>query len=102
MKNEPISRCQEKVEYPHLFLRYKSFAFSYFLILTFILTNILPTDALADISDYSTSTIKVLGTIDPEKINNDLIEELISWIVFGDHEVQLSDLSMALGISFGE
>ncbi|XP_038072636.1 putative ATP-dependent RNA helicase DHX57 [Patiria miniata] len=36
--------------------------------------------------DYSKSTIKVLGTMDAEKINNDLIEELVSWIVFGDHE----------------
>ncbi|XP_022087605.1 putative ATP-dependent RNA helicase DHX57 [Acanthaster planci] len=37
-------------------------------------------------SDYSKSTIKVLGTMDAEKINYDLIEELVSWIVFGDHE----------------
>ncbi|XP_071787163.1 putative ATP-dependent RNA helicase DHX57 [Asterias amurensis] len=37
-------------------------------------------------SDYSKSTIKTLGTMDPDKINNDLIETLVSWIVFGDHE----------------
>ncbi|XP_072164238.1 LOW QUALITY PROTEIN: putative ATP-dependent RNA helicase DHX57 [Diadema setosum] len=37
-------------------------------------------------SEYEMSTIKTLATIDPEKLNNDLIEELVKWIVDGDHE----------------
>nr|XP_054758550.1 putative ATP-dependent RNA helicase DHX57 [Lytechinus pictus] len=36
--------------------------------------------------DYEMSTIKTLATIDPEKINNDLIEDLIKWVVDGDHD----------------
>ena len=37
--------------------------------------------------DYAKPTIKTLATIDQDKINNDLIEELVVWIVSGNHEV---------------
>eukprot|EP00057_Strongylocentrotus_purpuratus_P028270 XP_011682744.1 PREDICTED: putative ATP-dependent RNA helicase DHX57 [Strongylocentrotus purpuratus] len=36
--------------------------------------------------DYEMSTIKTLATIDAEKINNDLIEDLVKWMVEGDHQ----------------
>ncbi|XP_033106409.1 putative ATP-dependent RNA helicase DHX57 isoform X2 [Anneissia japonica] len=37
-------------------------------------------------SDYTKSTIKSLSILDHDKINYDLIEGLISWIVAGEHE----------------
>ena len=39
------------------------------------------------VSEYKKSTIKVLATMDQEKINYELIEALLEWIVYGDHEV---------------
>ncbi|XP_071961739.1 putative ATP-dependent RNA helicase DHX57 [Antedon mediterranea] len=37
-------------------------------------------------AEHSNSTIKSLSILDHDKINYDLIEELIAWIVEGDHE----------------
>lgn len=36
--------------------------------------------------DYSIKTCKQLYIIDPEKINIDLIESVLDWIAFGDHQ----------------
>ena len=40
-------------------------------------------------TDYKQSTIKNLSMMDHEKINNDLIEAVLEWIVDGQHQVLL-------------
>ncbi|KAK4887165.1 hypothetical protein RN001_003436 [Aquatica leii] len=44
------------------------------------------TQMLARYKDYSLKTIKNLYLMDSEKINLDLIESVLTWIVSGDHE----------------
>ena len=39
-------------------------------------------------SDYRKSTIKAMAIMDHDKINIDLIESAIEWIVEGEHEVK--------------
>ena len=39
-------------------------------------------------TDYSKQTIRTLALMDLEKINYDLVLELLEWIVTGDHEVR--------------
>ncbi|XP_064621431.1 putative ATP-dependent RNA helicase DHX57 [Lineus longissimus] len=43
-------------------------------------------DLFVRYSDYRKSTVKVLATMDFEKINYDLVELLLEWIAEGDHE----------------
>ena len=44
-------------------------------------------DVLTAIAGYSRKALKTLARLDYEKINNDLIEYLIEWIMEGKHDV---------------
>ncbi|XP_072032670.1 putative ATP-dependent RNA helicase DHX57 [Amphiura filiformis] len=48
--------------------------------------NLTVTQMALRYEDYRKTTIKTLATMDQDKINNDLIEELVKWIVSGKHE----------------
>ncbi|KAJ8919592.1 hypothetical protein NQ315_002214 [Exocentrus adspersus] len=47
--------------------------------------NLSVAQVMARYQDYSVRTCKNLYLMDPEKINNELIETILTWIVSGDH-----------------